>query len=85
MRNAWFDRSAAGSRYGMRRAALAAWAIVFALFAILAVPSLSGTPKHRASQGHVIASLVDRAVQPDGDSCRYGDYDRTMEPAPQLC
>jgi hypothetical protein len=84
MRNAWFDRSKAGSRHGMRGAAVAAWAIVFALFAILAVPSLSGTAAERPVAP--IASLVAHAVQPAADSCHCEDDDQMMTaPAPALC
>jgi hypothetical protein len=84
MRNAWFDRSKAGSRQGMRGAAVAAWAIVFALFAILAVPSLSGTAAERPAAP--IASLVAHAVQPSADSCHCDGDDQMMTaPAPALC
>jgi hypothetical protein len=84
MRNVWFDRSATGRRRGLRRAMVAAWAIVFALFAlVLAMPD--ATARHRATADAAIATLLAH-VQPTDDSCHCGEFDRLeMAPAPSLC
>ena len=85
MRNVWFDRSATERRRGLRRAAVAAWAVVFALFAVvLAMPD--ATARHSAPADAAIATLVAHAVPPADDSCHCGEFDRLdMAPAPSLC
>jgi hypothetical protein len=88
MRNASIDRLVADRRLGLRRAALAAWAIVFALFAaVLIVPSLTGASASRpATPDRAIMSLVAHAVPSADDSCRCDDFDHlAMAPAPALC
>jgi glycerol uptake facilitator-like aquaporin len=88
MRKASLDRSQDDRRLGMRRAAIAAWAVVFALFAfILVMPSFSDSSVNRApSPGHAIERLVARAVPQDSDACQCTEFDRLeMAPAPSLC
>lgn len=88
MRQANLDRSHGDRRFGLRRAALAAWAVVFVLFgAILAVSSLVGpTAGRSASPDRVIASLVVRAVPPERDACQCTEFDHLqMTAAPSLC
>jgi len=85
MRNDWFDRSAAERRFGVRRAAIAAWTLVLVLFAIVAVMP-SAPARQAATPDRAIASLVAHAVQPVGDSCRCEGLDPDAEaPATSLC
>ena len=87
MRQANLDRSPGDRRFGMRRATLAAWLVVFTLFAgAFAVSSLIGAPAGRpASPDRAIASLVARAVPPDHDACQCTDLDHLETAAPSLC
>jgi len=85
MRTTYFDRPRRGRRLGIR-AAGAAWAVVFALFAlVLVAPTLFGNHK-QSSQDRVIAPLLARVVVPQVDACLstdrdYGETDKT----PSLC
>ena len=88
MRQANLDRSHGDRRFGMRRAAVAAWAVVFALFGLaFVVSSLAGPPTGRpASPDRAIASLVVRAVPPERDACQCTEFDHLqMTAAPSLC
>jgi len=77
MRNGWFDRSAAGRRLGVRRAAIAAWAVVFLLFgAVFLVSGRTGSDAPAPSPDRAITSLVAHAVPPDADACHCDEFDR---------
>ncbi|HEV2672956.1 MAG TPA: hypothetical protein VGV37_00345 [Aliidongia sp.] len=88
MRNTYFDRSKADRRHGMRRATVAAWTVVVALFAIVfVVPTLTGAPTGNSpSSDRAISRLVARAVPPDRDICQCTEFDHLeMTAAPSLC
>ncbi|HLZ65297.1 MAG TPA: hypothetical protein VKQ29_03645 [Aliidongia sp.] len=86
MRNAWFDRPSAGRRFGMRRAALAAWAIVFMLFALVVIFPGVTSAHGPATPDRAIASLVARAAPPESDSCPCDEFDPlATTAAPSLC
>jgi hypothetical protein len=85
MRNDWFDRSAAERRLGMRRAALAAWALVLVLFAIVFIIP-GATANQMATPDHAIASLVAHSAQTSSDSCHCDDFDHlATAPSTSLC
>ncbi|GGF22209.1 hypothetical protein GCM10011611_30350 [Aliidongia dinghuensis] len=88
MRQPNFDGSRRDPRYGGARATVAAWAVVFALFAfVLAFPSLAGRSSSQpVSPDRAIAKLVARAVPADRDICQCTEFDHLeMTAAPSLC
>jgi hypothetical protein len=87
MRKAYLDRLPGDRRRGMRRAAAAAWALVFVLFAFLVVPSLTGMSSARSpSSGQPIERLVARAVPQDSEACLCTQFDKLeMTQASMLC
>ena len=85
MRQASLDRPHSGRRLGTRRAAVAAWTLVLAHFAVLFMVSGSAD-RPAASPERAIASLVARAVPPEHDACQCTEFDRLEETtAPSLC